>query len=162
MGGGRMGGGRGGRGDRTGSAPQYKGTVRWESAKPVLEALKTPLPESLADRYVISVSGFPMMSGRRSQSEAQGEPSQSPQDLLEDLKALTSLQPKGKAIAQPGVVERQQTTTGSSSYLFGFSKEILTLGPDDKEVAFSTVLGRLAVKAKFNLKEMIYRGELAL
>jgi hypothetical protein len=129
MGGGRMGGGRAGRGDRTGSAPQYKGTVRWESAKPVLEALKTPLPESLADRYVISVSGFPMMSGRRSQSEAQGEPSQSPQDMLEDLKALTSLQPKGKAIAQPGVVERQQTTNGSSSYLFGFSKEILSLGP---------------------------------
>jgi hypothetical protein len=45
MGGGRMGGGRGGHGGHTGSAPQYKGTVRWESAKPVLEALKTPLPE---------------------------------------------------------------------------------------------------------------------
>jgi hypothetical protein len=49
MGGGRMGGGRGGRGGGgSGGAQQYKGTVRWESVKPVQEALKTTLPESLA------------------------------------------------------------------------------------------------------------------
>jgi hypothetical protein len=46
--------------------------------------------------------------------------------------------------------------------LFGFSKEILTLSPGDKEVTFSTHLGRLAVKTKFNLQEMLYRGDLAV
>jgi hypothetical protein len=102
-----------------------------------------------------------MMSGHRSQSESEEDSSQAQQDMLDHLKALTSLQPKGKALAQPGVVERQQSTV-SSSFLFGFSKDILNLGPDDKEVAFSTVFGRLTIKTKFSVKEMLYRGELAL
>lgn len=42
MGGGRR---RGG-----GPAESFKGTVRWESAKPVLDALKTPLAEAFANR----------------------------------------------------------------------------------------------------------------
>ena len=81
--------------------------------------------------------------------------------MLDHLKAFTSLQPKDKPIAQPGVVE-PQPATGTPSFLFGFSKEILALGTDDREIAFSTRLGRLLIKAKFNLKEMTYRGELAL
>jgi hypothetical protein len=36
------------------------------------------------------------------------------------------------------------------------------LKPEDKEVTFSTKLGRLLVKTKFNLKDMTYRGDLAL
>ena len=59
-GGGGMGGrGSGGGGRRGGGGPMpvsYTATVRWESAKPVQEALKTPLPEGLAGAYVISVS----------------------------------------------------------------------------------------------------------
>lgn len=156
-----MGGGRGG-GGRPGGASQYKGTVRWESAKPILEALKTPLPDSCANHYVIGVSGFPLMSGRgrRSQDEGEGEPSQLPEGMVDRLKAFTFLQPKGKEPAQPGIVQRQQET-GSASILFGFSKEMLALSPDDKEVTFSTHLGGLVVKTKFTLKEMMYHRELA-
>lgn len=164
MGGRGMGGGRGGRGGMGGSS-QFKGTVRWETAKPILEALKTPLPDSFANHYVISVSGFPWMSGRgrRSQGEGEGETdaSQSPEDMLDRLKAFTSLQSKGKELVQPGIVQQQQTT-GNPSLLFGFSKEILALGRDDKEVTFSTHLGRLLVKTNFTLKEMLYHGELAV
>jgi hypothetical protein len=162
-GGGGMGRGRGGRGGGRSSESQPKGTVRWESAKPVLEALKTTLPESFAGHYVISVNGFPSTSGygRGSQDESQGDSPQASQDMLDHLKAYTSLQPKDKALAQPGVVE-PQPAAGGTSFLFGFSKEILVLGPDDKEVAFSTRIGRLNIKTKFSLKEMTYRGELAL
>lgn len=164
MGGGGMGGGRGGRGGGHGGpgggAPQVKGTVRWESAKPVLDALKTPLPESLANRYVISVSGFPLTSsrGRRSQSE---DSEQALDDMLERLKTLTSLQPKGKAMAQPGIVERQ-LSSGGSNLLFGFAKDLVALDRNDTEVAFSTQLGGLIVKTKFELKQMLYHGELAV
>jgi hypothetical protein len=65
MGGGRrMGGSQGGgRGQQRGMS--YKGTVRWESAKPVLDALKTPLPDAFANHYVIAVIGFPLPSGQR-------------------------------------------------------------------------------------------------
>ncbi len=158
MGGPRMGGGRGGRAPGAG-AQQYKGTVRWESAAPVLAALKTPLLEAFANHYVISASGFPLSGARRSSQD--GDSSQASQDAIEQLKAYTSLQPKSKEIAQPGVVQ-QQPSSGAGSFLFGFARDVLDLSRDDKEVTFSTRLGRLVVKTKFNLLEMTYQGKLAV
>ena len=64
--GGMGGGGRrrqGGQGP--GSASSYKGTVRWESAKPILEATKSTLPDIFASHYVIAVSGIPLLNPRR-------------------------------------------------------------------------------------------------
>jgi hypothetical protein len=163
MGGGGMGGGRGRGGRGRPSAESFKGTVRWESAKPIMEALKSPLPEVFANRYVISVSGFPLYgdSHSRSQEDSDSNSSDSNRDMLDRLKSLTYLEPKGREGAQPGVVQ-QQPSAGTRSILFGFSKEMLALKPEDKEVTFSTKLGRLLVKTKFNLKEMTYRGDLAL
>jgi hypothetical protein len=81
--------------------------------------------------------------------------------MLDRLKSLTFLEPKGRDGALPGIAQ-QSPSAGSGNILFGFSKEILALKADDKEVTFSTKLGRLLVKTKFNLREMTYRGELAL
>ena len=167
MGGGGWGGGRGGMGGGRGRGgmqqQQVKGTVRWESAKPVQEALKSTLPESFANRYVISVSGLPMMQGGRDRSEDDNNSgsNQPSQDMLDRLKSVTNLAPKDKRGAQPGVIE-QQPSYGSPSILFGFSKEMLDLSKDEKEVLFTTQLGRIEVKAKFNLKDMLYHGELAV
>jgi hypothetical protein len=136
--------------------------VRWESARPILEALQTPLPEAFAGHYVISVSGIPLMGGRRrSQDDEAGSdsPGQS-RDELDNLKSFTILQPKGRDLVQAGMVERQPGS--GSSFLFGFSREMLPLTAADKEVLFSTRLGRLLVKAKFSAKEMLYHGELAV
>ena len=163
MGGGGMGGGRG-RGGRGGQPMEsVQGTVRWESAKPVLDALKTPLPGAFANHYVIGVSGFPLNGGGRrgSQGEGDSSSSQSSQDQLDNLKSLTYLAPKGRDGAQPGLVQ-QTPSAGSATLLFGFSTEMLALKPEDKEVTFSTKLGRLLVKTKFNLKDMMYHGELAI
>jgi hypothetical protein len=156
-----MGGGRGRRGG--GPSQTIQGIVRWESAKPVLDALKAPLPEAFANHYVIGVSGFPMMSGRRrSQDDTnQDNSAQATEDTLDHLKALTFLKPKDKEGLEPGVA-LQQPSSGGGTYLFGFSKEMLPLTAADKEVTFTTRIGRLDVKAKFNLKDMLYRGELAL
>ncbi|HZT29833.1 MAG TPA: hypothetical protein VFA33_08120 [Bryobacteraceae bacterium] len=157
-GGGYPGGGRG---------MSFHGVVRWESAKPILDALKTPLPEALANHYVISVSGIPMLASRQQRSDdgqtdttiSQGMS----EDMLERLKGLTYLEPKGKEPAQPGVVQLAATTSRETkTVLFGFSKDLLHLGPEDKEVSFTTQFGRAPIKAKFNLKEMVYRGALAL
>src|SRR6266404_1600356 len=173
MGGGRMGGpggmggggmGGGGRGRRGGGPSQsFQGTVRWESAKPILEAMKAPLPDTFANHYVIGVSGFPMMSGRpRSEDEDnQNSSAQATENQLDHLKALTFLKPKDKEGLEPGLV-LQQPSVGGGTYLFGFSKELLPLTAADKEVTFTTRIGRLDVKAKFNLKEMLYRGDLAV
>ena len=164
MGGGggrRMGGNQGGgRGQQRGTL--YKGTVRWESAQPVLDALKTPLPDAFANHYVIAVIGFPLPSSQRRYQDEEGDnpPRRSQEDTLDNLKHFTTLQPKGKELAQAGVV--QQQTSSNSNLLFGFSKDSLTLTKGDKEVLFSTTLGRLVIRAKFNPKEMLYRGQLAV
>ena len=171
---GRMGGGRNGGGypRHGGNTSNYKGTVRWESAQPILDALKTPLPEAFAKHYVIGVRDIPLIEERPPQP--QENPDDSGQDspklstpnttsskqTLDNLKQFTSLQPKGRDMAQPGVV--QQMTPGGTYFLFGFSKEFLDFGKKDHEVEFSTRLGRLLVKAKFDPSEMLYHGKLAV
>jgi hypothetical protein len=155
MGGGRR---RGGPGKQT-----LQGIVRWESAKPVLEALKTPLPESFANRYVISVNGFPLDPDRyrRPDEESGSDSTQASETTLDRLKQVTFLEPKGRPDAQPGVIV-QQPSAGGTSVLFGFSRELVALKLDYQEVTFRTRFGSLSIKAKFVLKDMLYRGELAL
>jgi len=63
-------------------------------------------------------------------------------------------------VVQAGVVTRQIGT--GSSFLFGFSREMLLIDARDTEILFTTQLGRLVVKAAFLPKEMKYRGELAV
>jgi len=161
---GGRGGGGGGR-SRGGMPTQsYKGTVRWESAKTILDALKTPLPEAFANHYVISVSGLPLRDFGRSRTQSQDpnqDSTQSNQDMLDHLKGFTFLQPKDKRDVQPGIVQ-QPPSAGYGTILFGFSKEVITLKPEDKEVTFTSAFGRLSIKAKFNLKDMMYHNELAV
>src|SRR5215831_16871114 len=150
------GGGRGG-GRRTGGGGSaYKGTVRWESAQPVLEAQKSQLPEIFKDHYAIAVSGIPLLTRRR----ADDDDNTSQKDKLDDAKAFTFLQPKGRELAQAGVAYQQPSS--SHIFLFGFARDVLDLSADDKEVLFQTRLGGLRVKAKFDPKEMKYKGKLAL
>jgi hypothetical protein len=144
-----------GRRGRSGSAsvpnpelkPKFPGTVRWASAKPILVALKMELPPDLAGHYVISVSGVPVISGT------------SADDSFDALKLVTSLQMKGKEAIQPGVIQANPEDT--STVLFGFLPSMVDVS-GEKTVNFSTKLGPLDVRAKFNLKEMRYRGELSL
>jgi hypothetical protein len=171
---GRRGGGMGRPGG--GGYPQssnYKGTVRWESAQPILDALKTPLPEAFGKHYVIGVRDIPLVEDRprleRNPDDTdQDSPKLSTPDsdpstskrTLDNLKQMTILQPKGRESAQAGVV--QQMTPGGTYFLFGFSKEFLDFGKKDHEVTFSTQLGKLIVKAKFDPAEMLYHGTLAV
>jgi hypothetical protein len=162
-GGGNRGRGNGGGSPRGGSVSPYEGTVRWESARPVLDAMKAPLPEAFEGHYTICVSGFPLMGSR---STGAGEDDDSTasrrqeQDDLDRLKGLTSLRPKGRDVVQAGVVARQIGT--GTSFLFGFSREMLPLETRDADILFTTQLGRLLVKANFLPKEMLYHGELAV
>jgi hypothetical protein len=171
-GGGGMGDGRGMGGGRRGGGGgpmplSYTATVRWESAKPIQAALKTPLPGSLADAYVISVSGVPILaSGRQHSEDGDTETTVSKglsDDVLERIKNLTYLEPKGKPPAQPSVVQKGSIgSSGTPTLLFGFPRDVLPLTADDREVLFTTQLGRIEIKARFNLKDMMYHKELAL
>lgn len=138
----------------TGS-PKFTGVVRWASAKPIRLALKLQFPPSLADHFVISVSGLPIVSGHGAEDTANGEPA----DSYEGLKAQTSLQVKGQEAVQPGVIEPDKNET--STLYFGFLPQLLQLN-GDKTVTFATTMAPLSVKVKFELKEMKFKGDLAV
>lgn len=142
----------------------YKGTIRWESAKPIMDALKAPLAETFANHYVISVTGFPAneLGGRKSHGQNSDPSGPSMEETMDHLKGVTFLQVKDKGTIQPGIVQQPPSGRFGNTILFGFSKESVTLAVEDKEVAFVTEFGRVNLKVKFNLKEMIYHGELAV
>jgi hypothetical protein len=121
------------------------GTVLWESAKPILEASKHTLPDSFSNHYVISLSNFVAPAG-------------SDEDRIPEMKQGTILRPKGKDPCQAAVVEK----AGTRFWLFGFPKNALQLSLEDKEVEFRCTMGRFVAQTKFTLKDMVYKGELAL
>ncbi|MGD0498909.1 MAG: hypothetical protein ABSC23_10790 [Bryobacteraceae bacterium] len=126
-----------------------RAAVIWESAQPVLDAVKTPLPGAFADRYVISVRGS-LLRAHAAADDANPE----------TLKQSTFLQPKDKPEARPDVL--QGASSMAQVFLFGFSKQALAIAPGDQEVLFQTRIGALRVQAKFNPQEMFYQGKLAL
>ena len=157
------GGGRGGQ-PRGGQGSAFHGTVRWESAQPIRDATKTALPDAFDGRYVIAVSGIPLLDrrseGTRGEDDDSSNTRRGQDDALDNLKSLSSLQIKGKDLVQAGVVQRQVGT--GSTILFGFAKEMLPIEKRDGEVLFATQIGRLIVKTHFTPKEMLYHGVLAV
>jgi hypothetical protein len=149
-GGGYPGGRRGGQGRGT---YQVRGTILWESADPVMAALKPQFPDEFKDHHVIAMSGFPFPPANFNGSE---------EDALADLKTVTYLRPERGDSLQPGVVQRPISSSVNGSILFGFSKDLLKVSADDKELQFSTRLGRSPIQAKFVPKDMLYRGKLAV
>lgn len=159
--GGQDGGGRGATIERpAGVLKRAPVLVRWESAQPIRDALLAPLPRDFADHYVLSVSNVPataMLPEKRLTTDA---PPVSLQSFLDDLQASATLEAQGKEPAGAGVVRRM--TGSDSTYLFGFSKELLPLTVKDREVVFTLHTRRVSLKAKFQPKEMVYRGALAI
>lgn len=113
--------------------------VCWDSAQPILDALGNLLPPGLGGHYVIGVHD--------------------PAREIEPLKASSTLSAKGKDSTQAGTVVRSRD---GSTVFFAFSRELLPLNARDRDVLFSLDTDRVALKAKFDPKAMIYRGQLAL
>ncbi|HVW87514.1 MAG TPA: hypothetical protein VHB50_22660 [Bryobacteraceae bacterium] len=131
--------------------------VRWDSAQPLLDALHGKVPNGFEDRYVLSVSHLP---ARVMNPRGRREFESSEADLLEQLKASATLEAKGREPVGPGIVKRE--TGGDPTWYFGFAKDLLPLSASDKEILFTLHTGRVAVKARFVPKEMMYRGRLAV
>jgi hypothetical protein len=153
---GGIGQGSGRRGGPSRTNMQVKITVAWQSAQPIVDAVKPEFPDGFANHYVILVSGFPWPpvpepnETRSTQIEYQ----------LDDLKQLTYLRPEPGDALQPAIVDKPFST--GETMLFGFSKARLPLSTDIKEVVFTTRFGKTPVQAKFIMKDMLYHGELAV
>ncbi|HEU5020389.1 MAG TPA: hypothetical protein VFT60_00815 [Bryobacteraceae bacterium] len=117
--------------------------VIWESAQPIREVLHPEEPPEFNGRYIISIRGLAgdYAAGR--------------------LRAGSELKAKDRPPLQPGIVDRRNNT-----WLFGFSRELLPLTKKDRDVQFTVRIGEnlsdTLVRASFDPREMIYRGELAV
>jgi hypothetical protein len=139
--------------------------VTWESAQPLLDALKYPIPEEFAGHYMLGVSNLPItvQGGRLPRNGRAPSPAGPPggvdqQEILDWLKNGASLNVKTKESVEAGVI---RPARGGGVIMFGFSKELLTLSVNDKEVVFTLDTDQFALKAKFDPREMIYHGKLA-
>jgi hypothetical protein len=130
----------------TTAPPPIEGVVVWESAQPILDARKKPLPKEFKDHYTLSVSGVPWL--------------RQVDKLFDQLRQFTTLQPNDQPPVQPGAV--QKVGGYANSVLLGFSKDVLELGPNEKSIHFTSEVGDIILKAKFDVKEMRYRGRLSL
>jgi hypothetical protein len=147
-------GGRGGA-----EAPEF--IVRWESAQPLMALEKEPFPHELLGRYVISVTGLtPQMLqlgiGRGGPPQQNVDPRRT---VAEQIFSQTTLTIKGH---DPQHAIAMMRTVDMQTYLFGFPRENLPIAPSDKEALFTLKLGPLTIKAKFELKEMMFAGQLAV
>jgi hypothetical protein len=146
-----------------GAGPASAVTIRWESAQPVLDATRETFPADFANHYVIAVAGLPVEWGleraARGHRTPDADPSVRLSDLVERLKAGATLEAKDKEPEGAGVVRRAPS---DEAWLFGFSRELLPLTAADKDIQFALTSGPMMVKAKFEPKEMMYRGRLAL
>lgn len=158
--------------------------IRWESAAPVLAATRLTMPPAFAELYAVGVAGLPpqmlMMAlsggggrgrgrGREGGGREGGTPpaeNQPPVDpvarqkeIVDKLLHAVSLSAKGRD-PQAAVVVQQ--TTATQTLIFGFEKTALPLTAADKDLLFTLKLGALTVKAKFDPKEMMFDGKLAL
>jgi hypothetical protein len=138
--------------------------ARWESAAPIRDAVLTPLPHAFENHYVISLSNVPPTAMNSSLNKRRPADAPAPvmtlEAMLEELQAAATLEVPGKDPAGAGIVRR--LTGSESTYLFGFSREFLPLSANDKEAIFILHTLRVSVKAKFPLKDMVYKGALAV
>jgi hypothetical protein len=129
-----------------GQTPELPVTIRWDSAEPVLHARERTCGCILqrSRGYWITVLG---LATRGPLDDAQKEA----------FLANTRLMPRGRTAMIPISVDVDQ----SGAAHFQFSREQpITLA--DKEVTFVTRFGSIRVEKKFRLKDMTYKGELAL
>jgi hypothetical protein len=80
---------------------------------------------------------------------------------LEELKESARLERKDGPISLEKVEEGSRVGSRGPGVYFYFDRKG-DVSMDDKFVNFSTKLGRMDIKAKFTMKEMLYHGKLAV
>jgi hypothetical protein len=160
----------GGNDPRNSGRQQFHGTVRWESARPIQEALRIGSSEEGSNPdfekyYVINLLGDLPTTGagrRRGDNSSSGDDDPAEKERrIERLKEFTRLEHKGGPVLLEKVEQGSRIGRPGPGTLFYFSK-LDEISLDDKQVTFVTKLGPVEVRTKFTPKDMMYRGKLAL
>ncbi len=143
----------------TGRPVQFRVLARWETAKPVRLAGAPDLPELSGDFYVIRLRGLPLMPPAKAQP---GEPAPDPnQALLQALKEGSRLERTNKP-AIPCTHLFTGSGDASSDVLLFFPRRVNPITAADKSVTLECRFPPFHLSVRFPLKDMLYRGALAL
>ncbi len=157
----------------TGSVPTLPVTVQWDSALPMVKARQRSAgsqtvdpaftEEDLKKFYIITVIGLvPGMNSKHPARPAGGSPDSStpadPEQMLVGIKTQSHLFFPSRPSIQPDEV-KLDPKTGALRFYFPRSSPIQI---SEKEALFSTHYGRLTVRQRFRLKDMLYKGQLEL
>jgi hypothetical protein len=139
---------------------QFRVLARWETAKPVRLAGGPEIPELTGQFYVIRLRGLPLMPPPKAK-QGEAPPPDPNGDLLRAIKAGSRLERQGKA---PIPCEHLFTGSGNASteVLLFFPRMGDAIAIADKEVTLESRFSVFHLSIKFVLKDMIYKGELAL
>lgn len=143
----------------SGAPVEFPTLARWETANPVRLAGGPEVPEMTGKFYVIRLRGLPLMPPPK---DAAGDAAANPnQGILDAIKEGTVLERKGK----PGI-RCAHLFTGSgdaaTQVLLFFPKEPDPITLADKLVTLECRFLFYHLSIRFPLKEMVYRGQLAL
>jgi hypothetical protein len=143
----------------TGQSVQFPVLARWESAKPIRLAGGPELPEDAAGFYVIRLRGMPLLPVPKAKD---GESVANPNEgMLEAIKQGSRIERKGK-----NAISCAHLLTGSGDsareLLLFFARGKDPISVSDKVVTLESRFGPFHLSVKFPLKDMMYKGALAL
>jgi hypothetical protein len=142
----------------SGQPLQFRVLARWESAKPVRLAGGPEAPEITGRFYVIRLRGLPLMPPPKTR---QGEVAPNPNEgLLQQIKAGSRLQRKDKGAIPCAHLFTGSGDTATEVLLFFPRADPITAA--DKLVTLESRFSIFHLSIKFPLKDMMYKGELAL
>jgi len=127
-------------------------TVRWDSAAPI-QAATNSVNEEFEKYYVIELAGDSRVTGQLVNDRELGT-------KLQILRGSTTLEPANASALQPEKVEEVSHKSERALLFYFPRRRLITL--DAQHLYFAATIGRFDVMAKFDVVDMLYRGQLAL
>lgn len=145
------------------SGPSLQVVARWETALPIRQALVrmkygAEAEKSAEAQKILAVEERPyevVLSGPLG-AFLHGKP----EDLAKALSEVTALSSHRTGEIKPTQIEVSKPGP-SMDVLFVFPRS-MPFTVDDKEVEFTTKLGKSAVRYRFKLKDMVFNGKLEM
>ena len=143
----------------TGHSVQFRVLARWETAMPVRLAGGPELPEETARFYVIRLQGMPLLPPPKGSN---GDKAPNPNEgMLEAIKQGSRIERKGKiGISCTHLLTGSGESVTEVLLFFARGADPITVG--EKAVTLESRFGPFHLSVKFPLKEMMYKGALAL
>jgi hypothetical protein len=142
----------------TGQSVQFRVLARWESAKPIRLAGGPELPEGTERFYVIRLQGMPLLPPKGGNAEGVPNPNQS---MLEAIQRNSRIERKDKIAIPCGHLLTGSGASATELLLF-FARGADPITVAEKAVTLESRFGPFHLSVKFPLKDMMYRGALAL